>query len=142
MPKTREASRLPALSAAGRKLVWLGLAMVMALGGMVGCKPKAKVGEVPAPEVATTGATAPAVAQPNAMAAAPSDLPQVDTATNGEPDMRDLNRYLLRWAVGHQKRPASFEEFAADPGVQIPPPPTGKKYKLDTGTMHIILVNQ
>jgi hypothetical protein len=142
MPKTLESSCWFALASDGRKLVWLGLALALAMGGTVGCKPKAKVGEAPAPDTASADAAAPTAPPPNAVAAAPSDLPRVDTATNGDPDMKDLNRYLLRWAVGHQKRPASFEEFAADPGVQIPPPPAGKKYKLDSGSMHIVLVNQ
>jgi hypothetical protein len=55
--------------------------------------------------------------------------------------MSALSHSVLRWAVAHQRRPASFEEFAADPGVQIPPAPPGKKYKMER-SMHVVLVDQ
>ncbi len=75
---------------------------------------------------------APVVADPNAP-------PLVKP--NGDPDLHQLDRAMLRWLVANQRRPSSFAEFAASAGVTIPPPPPGKKYALNQG-MHVILVNQ
>ncbi len=60
---------------------------------------------------------------------------------NGEPDMGELNRTLLRWVLANRRRPASFEDFAATAGVPIPPPPAGKKYIIGKD-MHVILVSR
>ena len=56
---------------------------------------------------------------------------------NTEPP--DLNRELRKWIVRNQRPPKNFEDFAATAGIQIPPPPTGKRYAIDK-TMHVILV--
>ena len=58
---------------------------------------------------------------------------------SGEPDLGELNRCLLRWVMGHRKKPDSFEEFAASANVAIPPASAGKKYVIDK-SMHIVLV--
>jgi len=58
---------------------------------------------------------------------------------NGEPDLAELNRSLLRWVMANRRKPASFEDFAATAKVTIPPPPAGKKYALNPSTMHIVL---
>ena len=71
-----------------------------------------------------------------AAAAAPTVTP------NGEPDLGELNRSLLRWVMANRRKPASFEDFAATANVTIPPPPAGKKYAINSATMHIVLVNQ
>ena len=60
---------------------------------------------------------------------------------NGEPDLAEMNRYLLRWVMRNQRRPNNFEDFAATAGVAIPPPPAGKKYVIGRD-MHIQLVNK
>jgi hypothetical protein len=57
------------------------------------------------------------------------------------PDLRELDRGLIRWIVGNRRRPANFEEFAATANITIPPPPAGKKYVFDH-TMHIQLVDR
>ena len=67
--------------------------------------------------------------------------PGVVTQPNGEPDLAELNRSLLRWILGHRRRPNNFEDFAATAGVTIPPPPAGKKYFL-ASNMHIELVSR
>jgi len=57
------------------------------------------------------------------------------------PDLRELNGALFDWVVQHQRRPANFEEFAASAGIQIPPPPPGKKYALNSRGL-VSLVNR
>jgi hypothetical protein len=37
-----------------------------------------------------------------------------------------LTTALRRWMIAHKRAPTDFEEFSA--GMQIPPPPPGKKY--------------
>ena len=57
------------------------------------------------------------------------------------PDLRPLNHALLIWIVHNRRHPAGFEEFAANAGIQIPPPPPGKKYIIDSRGL-ISLVNR
>lgn len=76
---------------------------------------------------------------PRAVVADPNAPPPVKP--NGDPDLHQLDRAMLRWLVANQRRPSSFAEFAASAGVAIPPPPPGKKYALNQG-LHVILVNQ
>jgi hypothetical protein len=67
--------------------------------------------------------------------------PPAATATNALPDLRPLNQALMGWIVRNQRHPANFEDFAATAGIQIPPPPPGKKYIIN-GRGLISLVNQ
>ena len=67
--------------------------------------------------------------------------PTVTNQPNGEPDLKELNRSLLRWILGNRRRPKSFEDFAATAGIMIPPPPAGKKYVI-AKDMHIQLVDR
>jgi|GEM_PF-651700 hypothetical protein len=57
------------------------------------------------------------------------------------PDLRELDRGLIRWIVGNRRPPKNFADFAATAGVAIPPPPAGKQYFIDK-TMHIQLVDR
>jgi hypothetical protein len=63
------------------------------------------------------------------------------TQPDGGPDLKELNRSLLRWILGNRRRPQNFEDFAATAGVVIPPPPAGKKYII-AKDMHIQLVDR
>jgi hypothetical protein len=110
---------------------------------LTGCKPKplAAPAPTPAPQVADTTNADTTAAQADNVPMAPAPPQAVIPVVNGEPDMSALSHSVLRWAVAHQRRPASFEEFAADPGVQIPPAPPGKKYKMER-SMHVVLVDQ
>jgi hypothetical protein len=56
------------------------------------------------------------------------------------PNLQPLNQALLGWRLQNRRVPASFEEFAASAGIQIPPPPPGKKYILNSHGL-ISLVN-
>jgi len=73
--------------------------------------------------------------------APPKTTPAPVAAPNGEPDLAELNRAMLRWLMSHHRAPASFEDFAATAGVAIPPAPAGKKYII-AKDMHIQLVNK
>jgi len=110
----------------------LTLAVIL---GVVGCGKKAAPPTVSQPAPAETPpqpAPAPQQSQPTVQS---TDKPN-------EPDLAAINRLLIRWMVGHKKRPATFEEFAATAGAPIPPPPPGKKYVLGANSPKIQLVNQ
>jgi hypothetical protein len=77
---------------------------------------------------------APTTAPPPATAEAP-------TQTNSEPNLREIQRTLIRWTMVNHRAPKNFDDFAATAGIPIPPPPAGKKYFIDK-TMHVLLVNQ
>jgi hypothetical protein len=99
------------------------------------------------PVVAETPAPAPENADPAVVdhAPAPPPAPAVAAtpiaAPNGQPDMGELNRTLIRWIVRNRRPPANFADFAATAGVAIPPPPAGQKYII-AKNMHIQLVSQ
>ena len=60
--------------------------------------------------------------------------------TNALPDLRPMNRALMQWVTDNRRAPANFEEFAASASIQIPPPPPGKKYVINSHGL-IDLVN-
>lgn len=112
----------------------LGLTLMMA-AGWTGCGKK----ETPAASAPVTQAAPPPqqpAATPPPAAAAASPMVQ-----NGQPDLAEMNRTLIRWIVRNRRPPANFQDFAATAGVEIPPPPAGKKYVI-AQNMHIQLVNQ
>lgn len=59
----------------------------------------------------------------------------------GQPDMVALNRVARFWMLRNRRRPTDWDDFAAHAGVQIPPPPPGKKYVLSQD-MRVTLVDQ
>ena len=118
-----------------QSIIWLACA----LGVLAGCSKHAAA-------ISTDAAPAPADA--NAAQAAPESQPAAAaapqpavTATNSAPDLHLLNQALMGWVYKNGRRPASFEEFASSAGVQIPPPPAGKKYAFN-GRGFIVLVNR
>ena len=72
---------------------------------------------------------------------APASPAVVSAQPPTAPDLKELNRSVLRWILGNRRRPQNFEEFAATAGVTIPPPPAGKKYALGKD-MHVQLVDR
>jgi len=64
-----------------------------------------------------------------------------DVATNGEPDLRALNRQFISYEMQNQRYFKTVEEFESAANVQFPPPPTGEKYVINKRG-YIILVNQ
>jgi hypothetical protein len=87
--------------------------------------------------------------QTNAASSAPAMPPAVAnsqsgpaaSATNAMPDLRPLNQALIAWIIQNRRHPATFEEFAASANIQIPPPPPGEKYVLNSRGL-ISLVNR
>ena len=63
------------------------------------------------------------------------------TQPDGQVDLPELQRSVLRWVLANRRRPANFEEFAASAGIQIPPAPAGKKYNL-AKDLHVQLINR
>ena len=130
----------------GPKKTWfharaaVGLMLLASLLIFTGCgKSKKSAAEAPAPSpesVRQAAADHMPVPSP-----APPAQPAVIAAPNGEPDLVELDRSLLRWVLSNRRRPASFEDFAATAGVVIPPAPAGKKYVI-AKDMHIQLVKK
>ena len=116
------------------------ICLALAIGVLIlsGCsKAKQPAAETTPPSVENTTQPTDAVQTP----VKPSAPIAVVPAPNGQPDLAELNRSLLRWIIGHKRPPANFEDFAASAGVVIPPPPAGKKYFI-AKNMHIQLVSQ
>jgi len=126
--------RHPANLLIGSTLIIVAVALLSS-----GCK-KAQP-PISTEQVSTASQTNPAdtdhtpVYQPSS-AVAPAGVPPV-----AGPDLGELNRGMIRWIVANRRRPNNFEDFAATANMVIPPPPTGKKYVIDS-TMHIQLVNR
>jgi hypothetical protein len=122
-----------------RGMAAIGLTAIMvATSFSTGCqKPKP-----PAVQTAVDQNTNPAIMNPTPVIQQPSPAnPATVTAKPAAgPDLRELDRGLIRWIVSNRHRPANFEEFAATANITIPPPPAGKKYVFDQ-TMHIQLVD-
>jgi hypothetical protein len=53
----------------------------------------------------------------------------------------ELDRALSNWVARNRRAPRNFEEFAATAGVNIPPPPNGKRYAIDK-TGHVVLIKR
>jgi hypothetical protein len=89
-----------------------------------------------------TNAAAPAPAQ---SAPAAAYIVQADgqpiVLPNGQPDMAEINRVARKWILRNNRRPTGWDDFVANAGVQIPPPPPGKKYLLSR-SMHVSLIDR
>lgn len=88
--------------------------------------------------------TASPVQAPASSESAPTDSAVAESPSAPAPSVSDpsqLNRALRRWILRNQRPPTNFQDFAATAGIQIAPPPEGKKYAIDK-TMHVILVKR
>lgn len=59
--------------------------------------------------------------------------PTADTAAGAKADadlpvLQQLNRAVMGFRMQYHRNPASVEELASSAGIQVPPPPPGKKY--------------
>jgi hypothetical protein len=118
----------------------LGMAVLVVVTLLAaGCR-KAKPPAVQAADEQNTNPAAPAQV-PVSQQPAPASPVAVAAQPAAGPDLRELDRGLIRWIVSNRRRPGNFEEFAATANITIPPPPAGKKYVFDH-TMHIQLVDR
>lgn len=116
---------------------------------LAGCSKKeapAPVAASPTPEtnvVAPASAPATAATSPGNMGTGPLPTPATPktiVTTNGtDAVLAQLTRALHRTMIG-RKLSGSFDEFVAISGVDVPPPPPGKKYAIDKH-WHVVLVN-
>ncbi len=122
-----------------RRGISVGIALLVGVLLFTGCGKAKKTADetsTPTPEAAKQ------MAADHVPVYAPAKTTPVPVATpNGEPDLAELNRAMLRWLMSHRRAPTSFDEFAATAGVVIPPAPAGKKYVI-AKDMHIQLVNK
>ena len=83
------------------------------------------------------------VAQAQTQAEMPPNAVQPSPPSTGQANAEplDLNRELRKWILKNRRPPKNFEDFAGTSGIEIPPPPDGKKYAIDK-TMHVILVKR
>jgi hypothetical protein len=117
------------------------LCLILALAAGGGCgKPKNATTAVPPPPASDSAAAPEANSVPaNRMQPTPPPV-SFDSSPNGPTQVQSLNRALLGWKMKNHRRPQNFEEFASTAGFQIPAPPAGKKYALDSKGF-IVLVN-
>ena len=98
-----------------------------------GCK-KADTSAPSTPPQASADTNAPETPYQAVQSSPPGRDPNDDEPLN-------LNREVRRWVLRYRRLPKNFEDFAANSGLQIPPPPAGKKYVLDK-KYHVILAPQ
>lgn len=124
-----------------RSAVPLSVVAVVLCYLLVGCgkKETAQAPDVlPADAQNANGQTA---AAPDLSHAAPPQLAAPSGADLQTRDIHQMERVLVGWIISHHNRPKSFEEFVADTQIQVPPPPSGKKYVI-AHNMHILLVDK
>ena len=118
-------------------LIW-GVAMFA-----TGCGKKesaAPSGTTAAPQQTATQETAAATA-PSPPAYIPPTPAATAAANNGTLVFQQLNRYVLQYRMQNHRNPASVEELAAFAGVQVPPPPPGKKYAFNNRGFIVLVDN-
>ena len=118
-----------------RRIRFAAVALGATLLWSIGCGKKAVDTGTPA---ATQAAAQPAETQGPASAVQPA---QAATAQEPNAEPLDLNRELRKWILRNRRPPKNFEDFATTSGIEIPPPPDGKRYVIDK-TMHVILVKR
>jgi hypothetical protein len=112
-----------------RLMADLGLAAILtAIFFAVGCKKSEPASAAAPPPVADTNQPPAAIPQAPQAASAPV---VVAASPEGGADLKQLNHAYIGWIVQNRRRPKSFEEYVALSGVQVPPPPAGKKYVID-----------
>jgi hypothetical protein len=109
----------------------MGALALTAITLSTGCnKSKPPTAQAPPPVTDTNPAAATATNLPGAPVSTP---PPVEIATNpdGGVDLKALNHAYTGWIVQTRRAPSSFEDYVAQSGVKVPPPPPGKRYVID-----------
>jgi hypothetical protein len=118
-----------------RTLISLSAVGLITLSG--GCSKKA---EANAPAPAATNQT-----QADGAPIGPPEMPAPQVQPGTPPptvsDPAELNRELRKWILRNRRTPKDFNDFASTAGIQVPPPPEGKRYAIDK-TMHVVLVKR
>jgi hypothetical protein len=112
------------------KMVPIGIALLLASTLFVsGCSRKSgEMGNSQAnAQTNQVVETAPPVGAPVPPAQSAPETTSIVQA-DGQANMAELDRVARTWMLRNHRRPTSWEDFAANAGVQIPPPPPGKKY--------------
>jgi predicted dinucleotide-binding enzyme len=123
--------------------------MVVLAGALAaGCKKHeaaTQAGASPSPDqpAASASGSAPQEAAPVAPAAAPADqvVVAIPAGANVNATLAELTRQVRRYIVRNKNAPSDFDAFVAAAHVQVPPPPTGKKYAI-TSKWKVVLVNR
>jgi hypothetical protein len=94
------------------------------------------------PAIESNAQTNQVVENTNPVPAAPSGpISAPIVQAQGQVDMVELNRVARFWMLRNRRRPTDWDDFVAHAGVQIPPPPAGKKYVLSQN-MRVTLADQ
>jgi len=93
-----------------------------------------------APEQTATQETAAATA-PSPPAYVPPTPAATAAANSGLPVLQQLNRSVIQYRIQNHRNPTSVEEVAAFAGVQVPPPPAGKKYAFNNRGLVVLVDN-
>jgi len=93
---------------------------------ITGCGSKSdEVSSTPASGNVSLGEpTAPAEVQPQQL--------QLPKGADQQAILDELNREVKKWVMRNRRKPASFEEVVSTAQLQVPPPPPGKKYVLNS----------
>jgi hypothetical protein len=110
-------------------MAWLGLAAIVAAALFFsGCsKSKSPTVQAPAPSPVADSQTP---ALPSALQHTSAPV-VIAAGPEGGADLMQLNHTYVGWVLQNRRRPNSFDEFVAQSGVRVPPPPAGKKYVID-----------
>ena len=108
---------------------WLGLAVIVAVAlFFTGCgKSKSPTVQAPASSPIADSQT-PALPPTLQHTSAPV---VIAASPEGGADLKQLNHAYVGWVLQNRRRPNSFDEFVAQSGVRVPPPPAEKKYVID-----------
>jgi hypothetical protein len=118
-----------------RWIVCLGLVLAVSAFA-TGCSKATSPAPAPPADSTNTAPTASVAPVPVA-----TPQPVATSATDSQHTLQTLNRGLMAWMIKNHRHPQNFEEFAGSATVQIPNPPPGKKYTLNTRGFIILADN-
>lgn len=126
---------------AGRQPKGWIVCLALAMAVTAGCGKSSSSADPAAPPV--TSDTTSNQQDPTAASLALQN-PQPVVAANPDDSqkmLQGLNRALLGWTIRNRRHPQTFEEFAGSANIQIPAPPAGKKYTLNSDGFIILVSN-
>src|ERR1700677_1006277 len=126
---------------AGRQQKGWIVCLALALAATAGCGKSS-----PSADSTTPLVTSDAASNQQDLAAAPLALQNPGPVVAANPDdsqkmLQGLNQALLGWMIRNHRHPKTFEEFAGSADMQIPDPPAGEKYALNSRGFIILVSN-